>query len=48
MVWEHFGDTLYQLNRVEEAVNAWKMAKNFPGASLILDKKIQMKRFSEN
>lgn len=48
VVWEHFGDTLYQLNRVEEAVNAWKMAKNFPGASLILDKKIQMKRFSEN
>ena len=48
VVWEHLGDTFIKLGRVEEAVNAWKIAKKLPGASLILDKKIQMKQFSEN
>jgi len=48
VVWEHFGDTLFKLGKIEDAVNAWETAKMLPGSSLILDKKIQMKQFSEN
>lgn len=48
VVWEHYGDALFKANRLEEALDAWKKAKKLPGASLILDKKIQMKQFSEN
>jgi tetratricopeptide (TPR) repeat protein len=48
VVWEHYGDALRKVNRIEEAVIAWKKAKTLPNANLILDKKIQMKQFSEN
>lgn len=47
-VWEHYGDALSQNNRIEDAVNAWKMAKTMDGTREILDKKIKMKRFIEN
>ncbi len=47
-VWEHLGDTLYQLKRIEDAVEAWKHAKKLVGGNLILDKKIEMKRIIEN
>lgn len=47
-VWEHLGDTLYQLKRIEDAVAAWKHAKKLVGENLILDKKIEMKRIIEN
>jgi tetratricopeptide (TPR) repeat protein len=47
-VWEHLGDTLYQLKRIEDAVEAWKHAKKLVRENLILDKKIEMKRIIEN
>jgi cytochrome c-type biogenesis protein CcmH/NrfG len=47
-VWEHLGDTLYQLKRIEDAVVAWKHAKKLVSENLILDKKIEMKRIIEN
>jgi cytochrome c-type biogenesis protein CcmH/NrfG len=47
-VWEHLGDTLYRLQRVDDAVVAWKQAKKLVGENQILDKKIEMKRIIEN
>jgi predicted negative regulator of RcsB-dependent stress response len=48
IVWEHYGDALSMANRTEDALKAWKKAKSLPGSSIILDKKIQMKQYSEN
>jgi tetratricopeptide (TPR) repeat protein len=48
IVWEHYGDALVMANRIEDALKAWKKAKSLPGSSIILDKKIQMKQYSEN
>ena len=47
-IWEHHGDTLYRLGRVEEAVKSWRKAKDLPNADQNLDKKIKMKRIVEN
>jgi tetratricopeptide (TPR) repeat protein len=47
-VWEHHGDALYRLGRVNEAVGSWKKAMNLPNASQNLDKKIKMKQIVEN
>lgn len=40
VVVEHYGDILYQLGNVDEAINQWKTAKNLGEASKFLDKKI--------
>ena len=47
-VWEHLGDALFQLNRVDEAISAWKKARKLGGENQLLDKKIQMHRIIEN
>jgi cytochrome c-type biogenesis protein CcmH/NrfG len=47
-VWEHLGDALYRLNRVDEAISAWKKARKLGGENQLLDKKIQMHRIIEN
>lgn len=40
VVVEHYGDILYQLGNVDEAINQWKTAKSLGEASKFLDKKI--------
>jgi tetratricopeptide (TPR) repeat protein len=47
-VWEHHGDALFRLGRVEEAVNSWKKALTLPNADQNLDKKIKKKQIVEN
>ncbi len=47
-VWEHYGDVLYRLNRLDDALAAWKRAKKLSGENQILDKKIEMLRIIEN
>lgn len=47
-IWEHYGDVLYRLGRVEEAVKSWKKAMDLPNADQNLDKKIKKKRIVEN
>ena len=47
-VWEHLGDTLYRLKRLDDALDAWKHAKKLAGENQLLDKKIEMKRIIEN
>jgi Tfp pilus assembly protein PilF len=47
-VWEHLGDTLYRLQRIDDAKSAWKQAKKLGGENQLLDKKIEMKRIIEN
>lgn len=47
-VWEHHGDVLFRLGRVDEALNSWKKAKTLPNADQNLDKKIKKKQIVEN
>ena len=47
-IWEHYGDALYRLGRVDEAVKSWKKANDLPNADQNLEKKIKMKRIVEN
>ena len=47
-VWEHLGDALYRLKRLDDAVKAWKHAKKLAGENQLLDKKIEMQRIIEN
>lgn len=47
-IWEHYGDVLFRLDRVDEAVAAWKKAKLLPDANQLLDKKIKKKQLLEN
>lgn len=47
-VWEHHGDALFRLGRVNEAVVSWKKAVELPNANQFLDKKIKMKQIVEN
>ncbi len=47
-VWEHLGDTLYRLQRIDDAKSAWKHAKKLGGENQLLDKKIEMQRIIEN
>lgn len=43
VIWEHFGDALYKNNRLGDAIDAWKKAKELGGADLSpdLDQKIR-------
>jgi tetratricopeptide (TPR) repeat protein len=43
VVLEHYGDILFKLNRKDEALEAWKRAKEFEDASELIDKKIEDK-----
>lgn len=47
-VWEHHGDALFRLGRVEEAVNSWEKASTLPNADQNLDKKIKKRQIVEN
>lgn len=44
---EHYGDILYKLNKVDEAVEYWQKAKELGGSSEILDQKIQERKYLE-
>lgn len=44
---EHYGDVLYKLNDVEGALTNWKEAKKAGGASDLIDKKIENKKYIE-
>jgi tetratricopeptide (TPR) repeat protein len=44
---EHYGDILYRLGREEQAVEAWKKARELGGGSDLLDRKISERRFYE-
>jgi tetratricopeptide (TPR) repeat protein len=46
-VLEHYGDTLFKLNQIEEAVTYWKMALAAGSESLSLNKKIESKSINE-
>ncbi|MGZ5303843.1 MAG: tetratricopeptide repeat protein, partial [Bacteroidia bacterium] len=46
-VQEHYGDVLFKLNRVEEAVEYWKKAKASGSESPNLNKKIADKKLYE-
>ncbi len=46
-VLEHYGDILYQNNRIAEAVDKWKEAKSLGKGSNLLDKKIAEQRLVE-
>ena len=43
VVMEHYGDLLYQLGEINEAIIQWKAAKNLGDGSKLLDKKIKDK-----
>ena len=45
--YDHYGDILYQLNRVSEAVEKWKKAKEIDPKTKNIDKKIIEKRIYE-
>ncbi len=47
VVVEHYGDILYVLGEVEEAVNQWKKAKELGGSSKFLNQKIEEKKLYE-
>lgn len=42
---DHYGDILFMLNRVDDAVLHWKKAKEFGSDSSVLEKKIEEKRY---
>lgn len=44
---EHYGDVLFQLGEVEEAINQWKKARELSGSSDMLDKKIADRQLYE-
>jgi tetratricopeptide (TPR) repeat protein len=44
---EHYGDVLFKLDRVQEAVEQWKKAKSLGDTSDLLDKKIADKKLYE-
>jgi tetratricopeptide (TPR) repeat protein len=45
---EHYGDILFKLGRVEEAVIQWKKAKGMDDSSDLIDKKIADRKLYEN
>lgn len=47
VVVEHYGDILFHLNQLENAVKQWEIAKKLGGASKFIDQKIEEKRFYE-
>jgi tetratricopeptide (TPR) repeat protein len=44
---EHYGDVLYQLGEVENAVRQWEIARDMKDASENLDKKIADRKLYE-
>ena len=44
---EHFGDVLFHLNKIEEAIISWKKAKETGGASQLIEEKILKKYYIE-
>ncbi|HKJ79010.1 MAG TPA: tetratricopeptide repeat protein [Prolixibacteraceae bacterium] len=44
---EHYGDILYKLNKVEEAVGYWEKAVKFGGSTELLEQKIKEKKYLE-
>lgn len=44
---EHMGDTCYQLNKIDEALDYWQKAKMAGGTTELLDKKLKDKRLYE-
>lgn len=44
---EHYGDILFYLGNVDSAVDYWKKAKNAGGKSLLLERKINEKKYVE-
>ena len=44
---EHYGDILYQLGEINEAITQWETAKTLGAESILLDKKIKNKRLYE-
>ncbi len=44
---EHYGDILYFLNDTENAVKYWKMAKQLGAKSVLLEQKINEKKYAE-
>ena len=44
---EHFGDVLFKLNKIEEAIISWQKAKEAGGASQLIDEKILKKYYIE-
>jgi len=44
---EHFGDILYELNNVDEAVKYWEKAKEKGSTSKVLEEKIRTKKYIE-
>jgi tetratricopeptide (TPR) repeat protein len=47
-VWEHHGDVLFRLGRLDEALKSWKKALTLPNPNQNLDKKIKKKQIVEN
>ena len=47
VVVEHYGDILYQLGKINEAVIQWNLAKSLGGGSELIDKKIKEKKLYE-
>jgi tetratricopeptide (TPR) repeat protein len=44
---EHFGDVLFKLNKIEQAVLSWQKAKQTGGASQLIEEKILKKHYIE-
>ena len=44
---EHFGDVLFKLNKIEEAIISWQKAKETGGASQLIEEKILKKYYIE-
>ena len=47
VILEHYGDVLFKLNKVEDAVYIWNEAKKAGSGSTQLEKKIADKRWYE-
>ncbi len=45
---EHYGDILYKLHDVDEALRYWKLAQEHGGRSELLERKIREKRYSSD
>ncbi|WP_162842776.1 tetratricopeptide repeat protein [Mucilaginibacter pineti] len=45
--YEHYGDILFYLGNIDEAVQNWKKAKSAGGHSPVLDRKINEKKYTE-
>jgi len=45
VMFEHYGDILFMLNKLEEANQYWEKAKNSGGTSEVLLRKIREKKY---